>query len=32
MKARLPEGYGKQSRNQMLEKLNQMQADMQTSQ
>ena len=28
MKARLPEGYGKQSRNQMLEKLNKMQADM----
>ena len=32
MKARLPEGYGKQSRNQMLEKLNQMQNDMQTAQ
>lgn len=32
MKARLPEGYGKQSRNQMLEKLNQMQTDMQDKQ
>ena len=32
MKARLPEGYGKQSRNQMLEKLNKMQADMEAMQ
>ena len=32
MKARLPEGYGKQSRNQMLEKLNKMQADMEAKQ
>ena len=32
MKARVPDGYGKQSRNQMLERLNQMQADMEAAQ
>ncbi len=32
MKARLPEGYGKQSRNQMLERLNKMQEDMEAKQ
>ena len=32
MKARVPDGYGKQSRNQMLEKLNQMQAEMEAAQ
>jgi len=32
MKARLPEGYGKQSRSQMLEKLTKMQNDMQEKQ
>ena len=32
MKARLPEGYGKPSRNQMLERLNKMQADMEAKQ
>ena len=32
MKARLPEGYGKQSRNQMLERLNKMQEEMEAKQ
>ena len=32
MKARVPDGYGKQSRNQMIERLNQMQADMEAAQ
>jgi len=32
MKARVPDGYGKQNRNQMIEKLNKMQADMEAAQ
>ena len=32
MKARLPEGYGKQSQKQMMDRLNKMQADMQAKQ
>jgi DNA-binding YbaB/EbfC family protein len=32
MKARLPEGYGKQSQKQMLDRLNRMQADMEAKQ
>ena len=32
MKSRLPEGYGKQGRSQMLERLNKMQEDMENKQ